>query len=313
MGNISRRSILALGAAAVPLAAFGRAAADPIPSPRAGERQVGGRDGVDRPPPTPFLVIPYTNGDTGARPLPVGTPHWNSQSILLDGAPYTGALLDPGKPIQLSAIVANLGALAATATVRFYWAGPTTAFTAATMNFISSHVFTLPAHAELESPAKPFVPSGAQPEHFCLFAEATTVLDTAPGTFDPAGDRHYAQQNLQRHAIAAGQQLTVPFVAVGTPAGRDYEISLQQVRDPSHALTIPSDHLRLKDLETGESGNTSLHVALEPDQRRHLQADITIPANAPTGASALLALVQRTMGVEPARTTGAIGIEIHVT
>lgn len=305
MGNISRRTIVAFGAAALPLTAIARATAQPLTTPQ----QVDERED---PPPTPYLVIPYADGDTGVRPLPGDLQFWNCQSVRLDGAPYTGELLQPGVPVQLSAVVANVGALAATTTVRFYWSAPSTAFTVATMNFISSHAYSLPANTVLECPAKPFTPSGAQPEHFCLFAEATTVLDTAPGTFDPVGDRHYAQQNLQRRAVSAGQQLIVPFFAVGTPAGHRYEVSLQPVCDPKNTLGIPTNNMRLKDLETGASANTLLQLELEPNQRRALQAEITIPANAPKGSSALLALVQRTVGTEPMRITGAIGIEIHV-
>jgi hypothetical protein len=79
-----------------------------------------GTQGPPQPIPTPFLVIPYQAGDQGARPISVGTAITN-QSIQADIANPAAAGGWADFQIQLSCVVANLGAVASpVAMVEFY-------------------------------------------------------------------------------------------------------------------------------------------------------------------------------------------------
>jgi hypothetical protein len=82
----------------------------------------GGTGGPPPPVPTPFLFIPCVTGDTGSRPLPVG--------LALTSQAIQATIANPATPqgwtdfeIQLSCVVANLGAVASPAAmIEFYTA-----------------------------------------------------------------------------------------------------------------------------------------------------------------------------------------------
>ncbi len=268
----------------------------------------------DTPPPTPFLVVPYGPTDVGVRPLPPTVTSWICPSIHLNGAAHDGSPLPPGVPIQLSVLVDNRGALAATVIARWYWADPCTAFTPATVTLVApGQSFWVPANTAIESPAQPFTPGGSQPAHLCLLVEVTAVLDPANGSFDPIGDRHYAQQNLQVLHAAPGQQLVVPFVVVGTARARAYEIRLRQDRTEHgrEALMLASDSLWLIDVDHGGGTHDRLLVELQSGQRRTFHAVVTIPHDAPPGSHVDLVIEQHA-GIDRGALTGAIGATIRV-
>ena len=70
--------------------------------------------------PTPFLVIPWTPTDHGTRPIPMDLAVRNP-SVQVDAAPAAAATGD--YQIQLSCLVANLGAVASPAAVAEFYVG----------------------------------------------------------------------------------------------------------------------------------------------------------------------------------------------
>jgi hypothetical protein len=167
----------------------------------------------DKPIPTPYLVIPYFGNDKGSRPLPVetGIPPWHCSSIYINGVPYTGQPLSSGNEVQLSVVVNNRGALSAAVTVRIFWANPTTGFTASNVNLIDQVVYLIPRTTTLESPVMKWTPGPSMPQHICLIAEATCLLDPSSGAFNVVYDRHYAQQNVNILLVHPGGQASFDF------------------------------------------------------------------------------------------------------
>jgi len=258
--------------------------------------------------------------DDGSRPFPpeAEVVNWACSSILIDDAPYDGALLTPGKAYQLSAIVSNTGALKGTVTVRFYPSEPATGLDYKAL-LPGAQPFPVPPSAvpgeKTKSPPQTFVPSFSQPSHICLFAEATTPGDFANGSGDALHDRHYAVRNIFLHSARPGQRFVIPFSAVGTPRADTYVIGVRQVvSDLEHAetLTFPTGALQIIDPELAEDAGDQLRVDLRSQESRPLQALVTMPEEAMPGASAQLVIEQTPLEEEQDAPTGAIGITIHV-
>jgi hypothetical protein len=272
--------------------------------------------GEDEPRPvsTPKLVVPYSPTDDGSRPLPTGTPIWACPSIHVNGAPYTGAPLSPDVTVKLSAVVVNHGGLSAWVTTRFYWAEPATGFDPRNMTLVpdpKSVPFYVPTGGTpVESPQTEFTPTSDLPEHLCLFAEATTAVDMAPGTYDPANDRHYAQQNLQLRTAHPGQRLRILFFAVGGQQSGLYQLALRML---TTGKDDPSISPQLIDPEKGAADDNRLRLQLGAWQRHSLRADIAIPDNVTLGKTAQLVIEQTLITNGKANTpTGALSVIIKI-
>ncbi|WP_406423543.1 hypothetical protein OHA59_49870 [Streptomyces sp. NBC_01589] len=282
----------------------------------------------ERPLDRPFLVVPYTPSDDGARKwTDPNVVYYECPSILIDHNPYDPSNpLDPETPVKLSVQVKNRGALSCLVTARFYCNSPATAWTP---RVVGSSTFLIGARTgPVESPAAPeFTPSDyfAQfglptPEHFCFFVEVTTSLDPAPGTYAAAQDRHYGQQNVQTHQVQAAQHLVIPFDIAGLHGEQHetrYDISLRQIetrKNSEPVLFIPEESLRLVDLALGKEATGSMLVTLKPGEIRGFQAVIDVPDNASPGSVAKVLIEQSVQNSEDKRDpVGAIGATVVVT
>ncbi len=133
-----------------------------------------------------------------------GDPWWMSPDIwVVPGGDPEGPAGVPivGGPAFLWARVRNNGTTTATnATVRFYWADPSTGFDRNTANLIGTSFATLdPGQVADTLCLQPWVPEFVNDGHECVLAEAFhpsgDPLPAAP-EFNVPTDRHVAQRNL---------------------------------------------------------------------------------------------------------------------
>lgn len=134
-----------------------------------------------------------------------GVPWWMSADVwIVPGHDPQGAPGMPvaGQPNYLWAHVSNNGTSSVTnATVRFYWADPSTGFDRTTANRIGvAFVNLAPGEGADVLCLTPWVPVFVNQGHECVLAEAYhETLDPLPltPTFNVPTDRHVAQRNLQ--------------------------------------------------------------------------------------------------------------------
>ncbi|MEU5726869.1 hypothetical protein ABZ783_34340 [Micromonospora sp. NPDC047738] len=285
-------------------------------------RQRNGHDANDekKRPDTPFLVVPYTPSDNGARTwTDPNVVYYECPSILIDHDPYDPANpLDPDTLVKLSVKVRNLGALSCLVTARFYCNSPATAWTP---RVVGSTTFLIGAQTgPTESPtAIDFTPSEyfgrfglPTPDHFCFFVEVTTSLDPAPGTYNAVKDRHYGQQNVLAHTVQAAQRLVIPF-DVSDLGDQRYEIRLRQLETSEPVLFFPEGSLRLFDPSVGQAVTGSMEVTLEAGEIRGVQAVIDVPDDASPGSAAKVLIEQSVQGSEKGEPVGAIGVTVVVS
>lgn len=181
--------------------------------------------------------------------------------------PGSDPLGAPGQPLVgqrafLWARVQNLGSTAVTnASVRFWWANPSSTMTRSTAQLVgTSGVALEPEEIKEVLCLSPWIPTGANGGHLCLFAEAFSPADPLPPhtdrtPFDPVGDRHLAQRNVNVLLVAPRiQQVHESFLA---GAGREVpttvvvrRISLEGLgRDLLHGLGLGQE--KLPDADVG--------------------------------------------------------------
>ena len=146
-----------------------------------------------------------------------GDPWWLSPDIwTVPGDDPEGP---PGTPIAggttyLWASVRNNGSTAAeNATVRFYWADPSTGFDRSTANFIgNANVSLMPGQVSDVLCLTPWATTFVNGGHECVLAEAFHASDPLPAglAFNVTTDRHVAQRNLNV-AIAMKKQFSLSF------------------------------------------------------------------------------------------------------
>jgi hypothetical protein len=162
--------------------------------------------GPPQPIPTPFLVIPCLTGDQGARPVPVATALTN-QSISVTIANPVDPAGWTNFQIQLSCVVANLGAVASPAAlVEFYtgvaigiWSAGhdtlTPAQVQAGVQLVGRVSATIPpGSATTVTCPKYWVPgSAAAAQQGVLVQVRDLFTDPIATPFDAINDRHVAR------------------------------------------------------------------------------------------------------------------------
>jgi hypothetical protein len=259
----------------------------------------------------PYLCIPYWNAalgaggtwDTGAvRPLPDSVVGYLCDSV--HAGPYT-----PGQPLDVTVDVRNSGGgnAASVVTVVVYWADPTAGF--AKPNFFSACTVAVPptrtTPGSTPTPKMTSVIPASAPAHVCLLVAVSHPQDPAGTVANPAGDRHWAQRNLQAAVVAPGAPAIMPFLA-GNPFAREGEFVLQlgpaererAVRVAREVGTEAGDapaNLRLLDADgaaLAEAGlEVRLPVALGPREERRFQVIAEVGGGLPQGQSIVLEAV----------------------
>lgn len=153
-----------------------------------------------------------------------GSPWWMSPDIwVVPGSDPMGASGQPvvGQQAFVWTRVQNVGATRVTdASVRCWWADPSTAITRASAHRIGTSAVALePEETKEVLCLSPWTPTSANGGHQCLIAEAFAPadplpphLDTTP--FDPPGDRHVAQRNVTVLFVAPMMAMAfLPFMA----------------------------------------------------------------------------------------------------
>jgi hypothetical protein len=159
-----------------------------------------------------------------------GTPHWYlSPDIWV--VPSDDPNDPPGMPFAnvsayVWARVHNRGSTAVSnATVRYYWANPSTAITPTTATLIGTSSASLAAGETKDVLCvTPWVPQWVNDGHECLLAQAFAPADPLPplGPMDPfnvPGDRHTAQKNLTVGGMAGGMAAFIHTFLVMNTAG----------------------------------------------------------------------------------------------
>jgi hypothetical protein len=171
---------------------------------------------------TPWLIVRYQVGDVGNRPLAPGTVFWESPDVWCQGSM---GLNQPvvGDPTQVYALVTNLGLSdSVNATIQFYWANPSLAITAASVNPVAGTLAnsqltgqTVPAqNSVMFQCPNPWIPAEVNNGHECLIVQAFDTL------FDPLGvpvlpmvDRQVGQKNEQLIIPPPGMMFHIPVHA----------------------------------------------------------------------------------------------------
>jgi hypothetical protein len=167
---------------------------------------------------TPWLLIRYQAGDTGARPVPPGAAWWESPDVWTQQV-SGGAINQPvaGQPSMVFTNISNLGMEDANGViVKYWWANPSIAITEATANLIATQTVSIPASnvGQFQSPTN-WVPVEVNGGHECLIVEAyIPVFDPLTDPMQPAYDRHVGQKNEQLVLLTQGQMFHFQFQAL---------------------------------------------------------------------------------------------------
>lgn len=286
-----------------------------------------GRDGREGPPDTrPYLCLPYWSAplapggswDTGRdRPLPGGVVYYLCDAI--HAGPYV-----PGQPLDVTVDVRNSGGgnSAALATVVVYWAVPTAGF--GKPRFFAATVVAVPPTRTTpgftSTPRMTAVIPADAPAHICLLVVVSHPQDRAGTGFDPVGDRHWAQRNLQAAVVAPGAPALLRFM-VGNPFVRersfvlavgpaDRRRAMRVAREVGTELADASVNVRLLDqdgAEVGEGGKQALtSLGLGPREEHAFQVLIEVGSDLPRGQSVVLEALLLDESAE--RVAGALGI-----
>ncbi len=188
---------------------------DREPEP-AGEDKKDDEKPPDDIPYTPFLVIRYTPNDVGLRPLPWGSPFWDSPDIWIESSDPLGQGV-PGEDNFVHVRIHNLGlADAAPVQVDFYWANPALGLGAASMNHIGTEWGIIPGlnYQEIRCNT-PWVPVYVNQGHECLMVNCSNfTADPITAPFQPWLDRHVGQKNVTVLPAQAGQSLNFTLEVV---------------------------------------------------------------------------------------------------
>ncbi len=159
------------------------------------------------------LFIPYFAGDTGDRsqPFPAGVLSWWCPGIRItgpDGTLYTGGKLSQDGPSSIAVDVANGGQAPAWAQVSLFWSDPTAGFGPPFLRRgpeLGSPVMVHVAPGTTgRSDSIPLSTVPGTPDHICVIAVVSAFDDPPSGTWDPIGDRHYAQHNIELLEVDEG-------------------------------------------------------------------------------------------------------------
>jgi hypothetical protein len=225
--------------------------------------------------------------------------------------------------------VHNRGSTAVSnATVRYYWADPSTVITRASATLIGQSSASLAAGETKEVLClTPWVPQIVNSGHECLIAEAFAPADPLPpgSPTDPInvpGDRHVAQRNITVGTAAPMMMFVHPFV-MGAAGDR---ISVRARREPLETLKplaaaiglgrrLPEeapefDEFGILPYRCGEQvqdvGKPELEVELRKGERRGMALVLRVPEKAPAGTGALFLVEQ----IADGDVVGGIGVVV---
>lgn len=231
--------------------------------------------------------------------------------------------------------VRNRGSTAVSnATVRYYWADPSTLITRATATLIGTSSASLAAGETKDVLCvTPWVPQFVNSGHECLVAEAFAPADPLPPSspsdpIDVPGDRHVAQRNITVGKAAPLMMFVSPFVMGGGGGGRaERPIAVRVRRAPLDTLKplvkaiglerLPEEAPELAEVgvrpyrcgeQVDDVGRPELAVELKPGERRGMALALRIPAKAPAGSGALF-LVEQLSGDD---VVGGVGVVVLV-
>ena len=244
----------------------------------------------------------------------------------------------PGMPFEgvsayVWARVRNRGSTAVSnATVRFYWADPSTLITRATATLVGSSSASLAAGETKDVLCvTPWVPQFVNSGHECLVAEAFAPADPLPPSapsdpIDVPGDRHVAQRNITVGKAAPMMMFLHPFV-IGAGARERGRVAIRLRRAPLETLKplahllglegLPAEAPELREAgirpyRCGEPvddvGKPELDLELRPGERRALALAVRVPEKAPEGSGALF-LVEQLAGED---VVGGVGVLVLV-
>jgi hypothetical protein len=176
--------------------------------------------------------------------------------------------------------------------MQLYWADPTTAFTAASINFINQSVIYLGAKSEMETPVQPWTPGVAIPGHVCLLAVVSAVVDPAPAIIDVVHDRHFGQQNIHVNGVVKAQRKSIPFrvanasrqAAVFQVTARPVSVeTLRQLEEFYHAegRQLNAEAITVWDVGFGppRGARGQFPVKLQPGESRLCQLMVDVPGD----------------------------------
>jgi hypothetical protein len=229
--------------------------------------------------------------------------------------------------------VHNRGSTAVSnATVRYYWADPSTLITRASATLIGTSSASLAAGETKDVLCvTPWVPQFVNSGHECLVAEAFAPADPLPPNtpsdpFDVPGDRHIAQRNISVGKAAPMMMFIHPFVmGAGGRAGdrvvvRTRRAPLETLKPLAALLGVdrlPEEAPELEEVgvrpyrcgePVDEVGRPELDVELRPGERRGMALAVRVPEKAPSGTGALF-LVEQLAGED---VVGGIGVLVLV-
>lgn len=209
----------------------------------------------------PYVMIRSCAGDKGARPLPTGTPFWESPDIwTATGSPSVtpdipdnqGGTVIVGQQNTVYAHVWNLGrAPIAGARVEWYWFNPTLGIDGAHANLIGVAGVELsprgfPGCHKLVKCPQPWIPVLENGGHECIVVRVSALGDTlnASHEWDASADRHVAQKNLS--VVAAGSNVDKLIDSLDATRPKKSTVRLYQLgQEAKHALTLAAPHLKL--------------------------------------------------------------------
>ena len=278
-----------------------------------------------------YLVIPYFAGDHGIpskdRPLDGSKAvSWVCPSIIVNGVKGTNTF-QRGLPTTVTVDVANFGSGTTVAPVQVtvWWADPSTGFT--TVNMFGQATVAVPTDgvARTSSVMTHIIPITAPP-HVCLIARVSSPFDvpTPGGPIAPAGDRHWAQLNLNDISVGPGQPFQIMFWA-GNPFNRpaNFRIVAQAVTGDAvsllgrhlHMDIVRTDNLLLQVADRRGVWNTQHSerqaqqaVVLESRERRPMTVTGHMPKDVEPGRAIAIEILQIAEDDrEPNRLVGSIG------
>lgn len=203
------------------------------------------------------------------------------------------------------------------ATVRYYWANPSTLITPSNATQIGmSFVSLLSGETKDVLCLTPWTPVWVNDGHECLVVEAFHPFDPPSprgpnDPYDPPNDRHVAQLNLNV-ALRAQKQIAIfPFAAGNTTRFGRAEVSLRARRAPMESLAALKKNLGLKQLpaEMGEIkefglqpfrcgeqirrvGEPQLAINLKLNEQKGLALAIQLPEQSESDSGALFFVEQ---------------------
>lgn len=200
---------------------------------------------------TPFIVERYTEGDTGARPIPGGTPFWRSPDVFVRSSAGHNVPV-AGEKNRIFCRVNNWGMQDASGVrLRFWWANPSLAINESTAHLIGVASAFVPARysviVECESPWVPVMENNG---HECVFAEAwVPESDPLQHALEPVTDRHVCQKNLNVIEVPLASAMSFPLQALNvarTPQQVTFGIQALPAATALRLLSSPAVQYRGK-------------------------------------------------------------------